>query len=600
MMYHQHDHTLVLLSVAIAIFASYTALDLANAVTAAKGKSRLSWLFGGSVAMGVGIWSMHFIAMLAFSLPGISIAYDIPLLLLSVLVAVLASLLTLYVVSRQGLSALTYIFASLSMGMAISGMHYIGIASMRMAADITWDFTMVIASILIAIAASFVALRLAFSLREDRHGLWPKLAGGVVMGFAISGMHFTAMAAMYILPNANRLIEDGQILATDGLAISVIVATLVLLGIAVTGVIVDRALSRRAAMAEQVKDILESINDAFFSVDRHWRFTYVNRVANLAIRPLLRSRPDELLGRSLWEAVPDLLGTRFETDFRRSMLREVPASFEEFFEPYHLWFEVRAYPAKDGLSVYFSDITARKHKEQELQRAIHARDEFLSIASHELRTPITSLKLQTQMMQKVIGRKDATAFSEERVTKLVNHFDGQVERIIRLVDDMLDIARISTGKLTITKGPMNLGGLVKEVADRYRSLFASRGCELHLNCEEGAAGEWDSFRIEQVVANLLTNAARYAPGKPVDLLVRKEGSEAVLKVKDQGIGIAEENQKRIFQRFERAGPVAETGGLGLGLYIVRSIVEMHGGKIELQSELGRGSTFEVRLPISHS
>jgi signal transduction histidine kinase len=162
---------------------------------------------------------------------------------------------------------------------------------------------------------------------------------------------------------------------------------------------------------------------------------------------------------------------------------------------------------------------------------------------------------------------------------------------------MLDIARISTGRLTITKGPVNLGELVTELADRYRSLFATQGCELILDCDSGVVGQWDSFRIEQVVANLLTNAARYAPGKPVNISVKKAGDEAVLKVKDQGIGIAEENQKRIFQRFERAGPVAETGGLGLGLYIVRNIVEMHGGKIELRSALGVGSTFEVHLPI---
>jgi PAS domain S-box-containing protein len=594
---HQHNDLLVALSVVIAIFASYTALDLANAVTSAKGRSRMIWLGGGSVAMGVGIWSMHFIAMLAFSLPGIPIAYDIPLLLLSVLVAILASFATLYVVSRQHLSTFTYVTASLSMGIAIAGMHYIGIASMRMAAGIHWNPILVLASVMIAIAASFVALRIAFSLRDDKHGFWRKAVGGVVMGFAISGMHYTAMMAMHIWPDPARTIEEGQILATDGLAVAVIVATLLLLGIAVTGVIVDKALSRRTAMTQQMRDILESINDAFFSVDRHWRFTYVNRVAHQAIQPLLRSRPDELLGRSLWEAVPDLLGTRFESDFRRSMMREVPASFEEFFEPYHIWFEVRAYPARDGLSVYFSDVTARKLKEQELQRAIHSRDEFLSIASHELRTPITSLKLQTQLMKRSINHKDASAFSEERVTKLVNQFDGQVERIIRLVDDMLDIARISTGKLTITKGSVNLGELVTELADRYRSLFAAQGCELILNCAPDVVGHWDSFRIEQVVANLLTNAARYAPGKPVDISVRKEGNEAVLKVKDQGIGIAEENQKRIFQRFERAGPVAETGGLGLGLYIVRNIVEMHGGKIELRSTLGLGSTFEVRLPI---
>lgn len=164
MAHHHHNTALVILSIVIAMFASYTALDLASSISLAKGKVRWLWLGAGSLAMGIGIWSMHFIGMLAMSMPGIPIAYDVPLLILSIVVAVFASALTLFLVSRNNTTVSTYIAGSLAMGAAISGMHYIGIWSMRMPAMIVWTYSYVLASIVIAIVASYVALLLAFKL----------------------------------------------------------------------------------------------------------------------------------------------------------------------------------------------------------------------------------------------------------------------------------------------------------------------------------------------------------------------------------------------------------------------------------------------------
>ncbi len=180
MIHHHHNSSLVYLSVVIAIFASYIALDLANSLAVSKGRTRWVWLTGGSLAMGVGIWSMHFVAMLAFNLPGLTIAYDVPLLILSIVVAILASALTLTIVSSERISLRTYVLGSFTMGAAIAGMHYIGIASMRLPAVIHWDHSYVFLSLVIAVGASFAALMIAFKLRQDvsRRGFYYRMGAG--------------------------------------------------------------------------------------------------------------------------------------------------------------------------------------------------------------------------------------------------------------------------------------------------------------------------------------------------------------------------------------------------------------------------------------
>ena len=483
MAHHHHNTALVILSIVIAMFASYTALDLASSISLAKGKVRWLWLGAGSLAMGIGIWSMHFIGMLAMSMPGIPIAYDVPLLILSIVVAVLASALTLFLVSRNNTTVSTYIAGSLAMGAAISGMHYIGIWSMRMPAMIVWTYSYVLASIVIAIVASYVALLLAFKLKDDisPKGFIYRGAGGILMGFAISGMHYTAMGAMHFIPTEGSPLLAEQLLATNGLAAAVIVGTIVILGIALTGSNIDRALSRRNVL-----------NDA-------------------------------------------------------------------------------------------------------LTKAIMARDEFLSIASHELRTPLTSIKLQTQMIAKGI-HKDGMDL--DRMDRMLKQTDQSVNRITRLVDDMLDISRLSTGKMTLQREYFLLEEMVKDVIERLQPLLDEAGCAISFQVMQPASGNWDKFRIEQVVTNILTNATRYSPGKAIEVRLGTQGDQAVMSFKDSGQGIAPQDQERIFQRFERAETTHETRAMGLGLYIVKQILQMHNGDIKVKSELNKGSEFIVSLPIN--
>jgi PAS domain S-box-containing protein len=268
------------------------------------------------------------------------------------------------------------------------------------------------------------------------------------------------------------------------------------------------------------------------------------------------------------------------------------------------WFLARAVPLRneEGRIVRWfgsnTDVTEELRAREELALALEARDEFLSIASHELKTPLSSLKLQAQLMKRGIARQDGRIYEPARVARLVDETDRQTERLTRLIDDMLDIARIRTGRLSIHPEPMALDELVREVVERMRPQLVAAGTHVGLECAERVEGQWDRLRIEQVLTNLLTNAQRYGEKKPVTVRLERRDSQAHLSVRDQGLGVPPESQERIFERFERGISANEVSGLGLGLFITRQIVEAHGGRIWVESEgLGDGSTFHVELPL---
>lgn len=190
-----YDYRLVTLSVIIAIFASYTALELAGRVASTRSKTRLAWLLGGAVAMGTGIWSMHFTGMLAYRLP-IPVYYHVPTVILSLLAAICASFIALFIVSRKEMTGLHIVAGSLLMGGAICAMHYTGMAAMRLSAMHNWDVEFVLASVGIAVAVAAAALVLTFLFREEKQGVFTKIVCSIVMGAAVPAMHYTAMAAV--------------------------------------------------------------------------------------------------------------------------------------------------------------------------------------------------------------------------------------------------------------------------------------------------------------------------------------------------------------------------------------------------------------------
>ncbi|MCQ9395005.1 hybrid sensor histidine kinase/response regulator [Pseudomonas viridiflava] len=232
----------------------------------------------------------------------------------------------------------------------------------------------------------------------------------------------------------------------------------------------------------------------------------------------------------------------------------------------------------------------------ELEHAIRMRDDFMSIVSHEVRTPLNGLILETQLRQLHLAKGNMSAFTLDKLRAMVDRDERQIQSLIRLIEDMLDVSRIRTGKLSIRPSPFDLCELVTQLLESFSAQIAAASSSVTLVAEEPVIGVWDEFRIEQVIANLLTNALRYGARKPIEVRVYCEGGQASVEVRDQGIGITPENQKRIFQQFERVSANHAVAGLGLGLFISEQIVMAHGGRIEVESEESKGSVFRVCLP----
>jgi PAS domain S-box-containing protein len=237
---------------------------------------------------------------------------------------------------------------------------------------------------------------------------------------------------------------------------------------------------------------------------------------------------------------------------------------------------------------------------EDLKEALRVRDEFLSIASHELKTPLTSLIMQAQLQKRLIEKDNPIAFERDRVIQLMNQFGRLFGKLNRLIDDMLDISRIRTGRMNIVRERSDVTAIAKDVTDRMREEFIAAGSGAPHFEGEAISALVDPLRIEQVITNLLTNALRYGDGKPIFINIKESGDFVRIEVKDQGRGISQEEQAKIFKRFERAVSSTEISGLGLGLFISEQIVLAHNGRIWVESQLSKGSKFIVELPLNSS
>jgi signal transduction histidine kinase len=229
--------------------------------------------------------------------------------------------------------------------------------------------------------------------------------------------------------------------------------------------------------------------------------------------------------------------------------------------------------------------------------AVRLRDEFIAVASHELRTPITPLRLQNHLLKRHLTVGQFASYPQAAsVLKMIDASEQQLDHLVRLIEDMLNASRISSGRLALSLEDVNLSDVVENTIDRHEHELVKAGCPVKIDLAPNAVGRWDRHRLEQVLTNLLTNAAKYGRGKPIDVAVSVDSTQAYLSVRDYGIGIAKEDQLKIFEQFERVAPVNAYGGFGLGLYIARQIVSAHGGTIRVDSELGKGSMFTITLP----
>jgi signal transduction histidine kinase len=239
-----------------------------------------------------------------------------------------------------------------------------------------------------------------------------------------------------------------------------------------------------------------------------------------------------------------------------------------------------------------------KKSQIELREALESREEFISIASHELKTPLTAIKLHTQMVKRNASKIEDPVARKKLYIDHIEHTEILSQRLERLVDDMLDISRIKTGRLSVFKELVDMNQIVNEVIIRLKDQFrVIPDATPIVNYGLNTTGIWDKHRIDQVVTNLLTNAIKYGEGKRIEVTTSSTPTTVKICVQDQGIGIAPEFHEKIFHRFERAGINSKgISGLGLGLYITQQIVFLHGGTIKVESRPGEGSTFIVELP----
>jgi PAS domain S-box-containing protein len=358
---------------------------------------------------------------------------------------------------------------------------------------------------------------------------------------------------------------------------------------------------RVEAVLAEFKGTLDAVIDAVFIFDpEDWRFLYVNQGASVLLGysedELLRMWPVDFMTEHDAESFRQLLAPlgatstiTLETEFRRKDRRVVPVEVS-----------LQLIHADGGRIVAIArDISDRKRAQLERELlyrdaidAIRVRDEFLSVASHELRNPLGALQLHIDML-----RTDPEILSSpERAKAKLDLVTRQVERMSHLITELLDVSRIAAGRLQLQLEEVDLAELLRGVINRLTTAATSARCAITLTAPEPVFGRWDPMRLEQVATNLITNALKFGAGKPIELDVAQHGSLARLTVRDHGIGIAPQDIDRIFERYEQASSSRAFGGLGLGLYIVRQIVEAHGGTIRAESQLGAGSTFTVELP----
>jgi signal transduction histidine kinase len=242
----------------------------------------------------------------------------------------------------------------------------------------------------------------------------------------------------------------------------------------------------------------------------------------------------------------------------------------------------------------------------EARAAVKLRDDFLSIASHELKTPLTSLRLKVDGILRIAAKPEKAPADLAKLTARVQGVDKQVGRLTELVDALLDVSRAAAGQLQLRLEDVDLVVSARSIAERFKDDLASAGCSLsvvvtgQLGRPEGTTaaihGRWDRLRLDEVITNFLSNAIKYGAGKPIQIRISATETVATIEIEDHGIGISADDQQRLFERFARVVSPEHYGGFGLGLWIVKLLVEAMGGKVSVRSTVGAGSVFSAELP----
>jgi PAS domain S-box-containing protein len=604
-----HDPVLVALSILIAALASYTALDLATRMRAASGSASLGWLVAAAAAMGGGIWSMHFVAMLAFSLPGVDISYDPWLTLLSLAIPILVAAAAFVVVSQRPQAL---IVSGIGMGLAISGMHYTGMSAMRMAAVIRYDSFWVTMSIAIAIGASIVALWLAFHTIS----VVQRAFAGIVMGAAISGMHYAAMQGSSFIPMEIVLGHGHGGVGQAPLAFLVAGSTIGILIIGLAAAVYDRASAERAGREAEVlrrseekfRLLVEGVADhAIFMLDTDGRVANWNLGAHRLIGygeeiigshyAILHTEEDRELG------IPDVMLAEATREGKSTgeglRVRKDGSRF---------WAEatIRVVKNERGEAIGFAkivrDVTERRAAEEALEKtreALSVSQKMETIGqltggvAHDFNNILAVILGSLELAKKRLQSED------QRIHRLLDNAIQGANRGASLTQRMLAFAR-----------KQDLKPVVVDVPELVRGMAALLKFDPGIRVEtrfpiELAKVKVDANQLELAVLNLAVNARDAMPSGDgvISIAAREEqagdglspGRYVALSVADTGCGMDEQTLRHAQEPFFTTKGVGK--GTGLGLSMVKGLAEQSGGVLRLKSRKGEGTTAEIWLPV---
>lgn len=608
-----YDYRLVALSVLIAVFASYAALDLAARVTAARGRVRSAWLLGGGAAMGTGIWSMHYIGMLAFSLP-VPVFYYWPTVFLSYLAAIFASAIALFVVSRQRMGMYRALAGSVIMGAGIATMHYTGMEAMRLPAMCHYSPALVILSVVLAIVISLVALGLTFRLRNDARQRWSqKIASAALMGAAIPVMHYTGMIAASFTPMSVAPDLSHAVSVSSLGVVGITIVTGMVLGLALVTSLIDRRFSALGSSEERLRLIINTALDAVITLNAEGEITNWNTEA----AKTFGWSSHEALGLPLSEMI---IPSRHRESQEQGILRflntpqgavvrqriEITALHRDGHE---FPVEVAISPVRFGgqwiFTAFIRDITEHKRAQEELlaakeaaEAANRAKSMFLANMSHELRTPLNAIIGYSEMLE-----EETSELGKIETVQDLRKIQGAGKHLLSLINDVLDLSKIEAGKMGLQLETFAVAPMINDIESTIQAAVAKNKNTLQVLVSDNA-GEMraDATKVRQILLNLLSNACKFTDHGAIVLSVNRSTSNGLdwlqFQVKDSGIGITGDQQKTLFKEFSQAdASISGTyGGTGLGLAITDKFVQMMGGHISLDSQAGVGSTFTIRIP----
>ena len=341
--------------------------------------------------------------------------------------------------------------------------------------------------------------------------------------------------------------------------------------------------------------LVESMNEGAISLSKEGTVLYCNS----AFARMVGISLDQIMGHDVCEFVPfedrDALKKLIGQGLRESVRAEmtllpssgtcIPTQFS--LNPVDL-------EGKPSIGVIVTDLSERKRQEQ-AEQAVRMRDEFLAIASHELRTPLSTLVLRLGLLE-----RHAITGNMAQVQASVDRAKDQTERMRRLVDRLLDVSQLASGRLELELEDGDLGEVVKEAVERFSEVASNAKCEIRLTAPSGIIARVDKFRLDEAIGNVISNAIKYGPGKPITVDLKAKDGKATLVVQDRGIGIPPDDLSRVFGRFERTTISHNYGGLGLGLYIANQVIEQHEGSIRAENRSGGGVRIVIELPLVKS